>query len=223
MLDDGNSRVALPRREPGCILGAVRAPESGELQPELAALHALRIHGFLPLDEGAGIGAMPLLVEQGYVETNGRGYFLTAAGDERHQELMAELRRTLDLPALAAPYASFLRVNQLVEDVCVSWQISGRDAEAADAACSELGNVLGELRPTLERLADLAPHLGGYLVRLESALARVREGDTSYLTSPAVDSFHNAWFQLHEDVLLTLGRDRKREEGEQSRPGDVRR
>jgi hypothetical protein len=38
------------------------------------------------------------------------------------------------------------------------------------------------------------------------------EGETEWLTSPRVDSYHTVWMQLHEDLLLALGRDRASED-----------
>jgi len=42
-------------------------------------------------------------------------------------------------------------------------------------------------------------------------VARVDAGDTEWLTSPRLDSYHTVWMQLHEDLLLALGRDRSAE------------
>ncbi len=46
---------------------------------------------------------------------------------------------------------------------------------------------------------------------LSAALARVRTGDSQWFTSPAVESYHTVWFELHEDLLQTLGINRSDE------------
>ena len=61
--------------------------------------------------------------------------------------------------------------------------------------------ALGGITPTIgryERYAD----------RFRTAMDRVDTGATEYVTSPTVDSLHNIWFEFHEDLLRTLGRER---------------
>ena len=36
-------------------------------------------------------------------------------------------------------------------------------------------------------------------------------GDHDYIASPRLDSYHNVWFELHEDLILTQGIDRAAE------------
>ena len=39
-------------------------------------------------------------------------------------------------------------------------------------------------------------------------MAAVGGGDTRFVASPRVDSYHSVWFELHEDLLATLGFER---------------
>jgi hypothetical protein len=55
------------------------------------------------------------------------------------------------------------------------------------------------------------PRFGDYRSRLRAARTRVEDGDAAWLTSPRIDSYHTVWMQLHEDLLLALGRDRAAE------------
>ena len=48
------------------------------------------------------------------------------------------------------------------------------------------------------------PRFGRYRVRLTEALDRARGGALEHLTDTTT-SYHNVWFQLHEDLLATLG------------------
>lgn len=80
----------------------------------------------------------------------------------------------------------------------------GWDARVLD----ELG-VLGErLAPLNGRLAAVLPRFDGYHARYAAALRRAESGKWSWVDAVSVDSCHRVWFQLHEDLLATLGLDR---------------
>ena len=58
--------------------------------------------------------------------------------------------------------------------------------------------------PVLPRFARYAP-------RLTNAVDRVRAGEVDWFTKPVLDSYHTVWFELHEDLLATLGIERGEE------------
>lgn len=78
--------------------------------------------------------------------------------------------------------------------------------------------VAGLVARVLDRLTDLdrraevvcaalsaaLPRFGRYRVRLADALARARSGALEHVTDSTA-SYHIVWFQLHEDLLATLG------------------
>jgi hypothetical protein len=79
--------------------------------------------------------------------------------------------------------------------------------------------VLAELRQLHDAALPLASALGRlfdryahYGPRLAAALARIEAGELDWFTKPLVDSYHTVWFEMHEDLLLTLGRQRSTEE-----------
>jgi hypothetical protein len=39
----------------------------------------------------------------------------------------------------------------------------------------------------------------------------VLEGQPEWFTKPVIDSYHTVWFELHEDLLCTLGIERASE------------
>jgi hypothetical protein len=43
---------------------------------------------------------------------------------------------------------------------------------------------------------------------LAHALERTRAGDADWFTKPTIDSYHTVWFELHENLLATLGIER---------------
>ncbi len=63
----------------------------------------------------------------------------------------------------------------------------------------------------LQSFVDGLPRLGSYGSRLRRAAEHVVDGDTSYLASPRVDSYHTVWFELHEDLIHLAGRTREEE------------
>ncbi|SLM99833.1 conserved hypothetical protein [Corynebacterium xerosis] len=52
---------------------------------------------------------------------------------------------------------------------------------------------------------------GGYADRYNSALHRAMNGEHNWIDKTDVDSCHRVWFQLHEDLVATLGIDRRTE------------
>jgi pyruvate,orthophosphate dikinase len=93
----------------------------------------------------------------------------------------------------------------------------------SDAAPPSSTSVLGPHgRVLASALADDLDRLGGYPDRLAHAHDRVVAGDHAWLTRPTVDSYHTVWFELHEDLLATLGRSRSDERGDgaERRAGD---
>jgi hypothetical protein len=85
--------------------------------------------------------------------------------------------------------------------------------------------VLAELEQLHVVVVDeVTRPVAGSLARFESyprrfvhAIERVRSGDLDWFTRPLVDSYHTVWFELHDDLLATLGRDRSTERQERSR------
>jgi hypothetical protein len=45
----------------------------------------------------------------------------------------------------------------------------------------------------------------GYDDRFTAALARVEQGELTWVARPRVDSCHTVWMELHEDLIATLG------------------
>jgi hypothetical protein len=52
------------------------------------------------------------------------------------------------------------------------------------------------------------PRSAAYQNRLTAALDRVRGGNTAAFARPMADSYHDIWMELHQDLLLSAGRDR---------------
>jgi pyruvate,orthophosphate dikinase len=63
----------------------------------------------------------------------------------------------------------------------------------------------------LEPLVPGFQRLAGYRRRLALANATAQAGDGRFVASPRVDSYHTAWFELHEELILLAGRTRAEE------------
>lgn len=196
---------------PTCRMTKLWARAFGEdpAAAELAPLHATRVKGVLRADPRTPDCAnVRELVSRGLLVESHAGYALTAKGSTRHDELLRDFYRGHDLASVDTQYEVFAKANPLVEDACVTWQLSQRDSEAAQTAHHALADLLDSVRPALRAIGQAVPHLDCYRYRLDDALRAVDGGDTRYLTSPLVDSFHQVWSELHQDLLVTLGRER---------------
>jgi hypothetical protein len=134
---------------------------------------------------------------------------LDGSGEARRLELLAEAHAEADLARLEAAYADrFLPLNVEFKDFCTRWQATG-DRFA----------LLEEMIGIDERTADLLavfeaafPHYRRYRVGFEAAMEKVESGDVDALTGALGPTYHNLWFELHEDLLRMLGRSRADEE-----------
>ena len=72
--------------------------------------------------------------------------------------------------------------------------------------------VVDQVRPIIADLRTLLVRFAPYGNRLRGALEKLIEGERDYFTKPIIDSYHTVWFEMHEDLLATLGLDRSKEE-----------
>lgn len=189
-------------------------------------LHHLRIAGSatrVEMQERFGPECVEHLVEHGFVAPVGSlRLSLTDAGRAIHGEaLQRDLEERGSRPAVTAAYERFLDLNGPVLEVCTAWQVrhSGgipmvndhRDPDYDRQVLDRLGRLVDQVIGVLDDLAAAHPRFDAYRHDLHAAVDRIGVGDVSYLTDPRVRSFHNVWFELHEDLLATL---------EMSRQGD---
>jgi hypothetical protein len=194
-------------------------------------MHGLRLKGFAEaaaVGEAVGVGeadAKPILdqlVADGFAAyRDGKlsGFSLSKAGREEHARLLgAELDGAGARPLIEASYREFLLLNTQLLSVCTEWQLRDVNGEstvndhsdhAYDAGVIEkLADLHAEVVPICNDLAAGLDRFRGYCPRLSHALERVRAGDTDWFTKPMIASYHTVWFELHEDLLCTLGIER---------------
>jgi hypothetical protein len=196
-----------------------------------AVLHAIRLGSLvdrpaLVVRSGIGLDVVEAVLAEAHargwaVERTGRvpGWSLTATGRAEGRRLLAtELVEQGARPAIAAAYGTFLTVNQRFLEVCTTWQlreegvVNDHTDEVHDSAViaelEQLHLVVGEV---VERASAALERFGDYRTRFVHALDRLRSGELEWFTRPLVDSYHTVWFELHDDLLATLGRDRSTE------------
>ena len=178
--------------------------------PAFLVLHALR------LKEQAG--------DELVVRRDGRisGWSLTPAGRARHAELVRdELQAAGARDDVQSAYDRFLHINNDMLAVCTAWQLRDVDGvqainDHADAGydagvVQQLVGIHDRVRPVTADLRELMDRFSAYGDRLRAALEKVAAGESEWFTKPVIDSYHTIWFELHEDLLCTLGIERSSE------------
>lgn len=201
----------------------------------LLVLHALRLKGVATVESVAGavgletddvarqldqLGSLGLVVlRDGLL----KGWQLTPTGRIEHERLLAtELETAGARPIVESGYMRFRSLNPGVLEACSRWQVrevsGGRmvrndhaDPVYDDKVLGELSSALTEARPLGDRLAEALDRFSPYGPLLEDALDRALAGERDYVTKPIIPSFHTVWFEMHEDLLVTLGLDRTSE------------
>jgi hypothetical protein len=145
------------------------------------------------------------------------GWSLTEAGKaENERQLAAELEDLGGREVVEAAYREFLSLNARLQQACTDWQLrpTATDALAfndhSDSAwdrkvLKELTALAQALEPIQQQLDAVLERFRGYLPRFAGALDRVLAGDTTWVDRTGADSCHTVWFELHEDLIATLG------------------
>ncbi|MGH1490328.1 MAG: transcriptional regulator [Acidimicrobiales bacterium] len=200
---------------------------------DLLVLNGLRLKGFV---ETAPLGMfldMPYVdverrlqeaAEKGHTlyRDGGRsGWSLTADGRREHDRLLAaeldSVNRRADMEAV---YREFLDLNRQMLEICTRWQVTDQENqvlndhlnEAYDqAVIAELKEIDFAVQPMCAVLGSWFGRFSSYGPRFSLALKKLSEGHNDWFTKPTIDSYHTVWFELHEDLLVTLGIDRASE------------
>ena len=197
---------------------------TGPTPDDVALLHHLRVGGGGRRDELEGcygLDRVERLVVAGLVASAGaERVSLTAAGRSAHEEaLERELDESGARPAVLAAYERFVALNGDVKEVCTAWQLRDHggsptlndhsDPDYDRDVINQLNQLFEKASKVLDALTEALDRFGGYGRDLRATTQRIGEGDVAYFTDPRVRSFHNVWFELHEDLLATLRIDRE--------------
>jgi hypothetical protein len=125
------------------------------------------------------------------------------------QAILAEYRsRYGDLRASGEAeqwYGRFELLNGQFLTAISAWQ---QDGATEPGRLDKLLRLVERQVKALQSVAGQIPRYALYRTRFEQALDKVERGSSEYVVSPNVDSIHNIWFELHEDILTVLGRPR---------------
>lgn len=148
-------------------------------------------------------------------------YFVAPEGDRALRAVYADRFATARADGgLAADYARFEAVNREVKAIVTDWQVrpvggqklpnDHSDPAYDDGVLDRLAQAHERAEQLLAGLARRVPRLGRYAERLTTALHRAEAGEGDWVCGVRCDSYHTVWFELHEDLLRML--DRQREE-----------
>jgi pyruvate,orthophosphate dikinase len=161
------------------------------------------------------------LVAEGLAKESGGMFSLTDEGKARGIELLASDTAAWGAPAAAAALDAFVALDGRMKAIVTAWQMREGNGEPvlndhADAdydagVVSQLGELHADVQAWLEPLVEGLPRLASYGRRLGEAASAVAGGDGRFIASPRVDSYHGAWFELHEDLIRLAGRTREGE------------
>jgi hypothetical protein len=194
---------------------------------DLMLLQAMRLKGRLTPEAAgpcAGVSTeeaqaeMAKLVAAGLAKEAGTAVRITPEGREKLTALLDEERPSVDQESLTQAYHEFDDFNTEMKALMTDWQMRDAatpndhtDADYDAAVVARLAPFDGRFAPVLQQMIAAAPRLAPYPARFANAVAKVGEGDNSYLARPITDSYHTVWFELHEDLIGLLGRTRQAE------------
>lgn len=193
-------------------------------------LHGLRLKGFGEAPAVAAVVGLDvdavdewlakLQAEDLVLRREGRltGWSLTPAGRAEQQRLAAEDAEEAGATAIVRrAYERFLALNGRLLGVCTDWQVRGEvpndhaDPAYDGAVIERLHAIHADVLPVLDELAAALERFEPYPHRFERSLAKLGAGELEWFTKPLIDSYHTIWFELHEDLLSTLGIERSQE------------
>lgn len=151
------------------------------------------------------------------------GWMLSPAGREEGERLLAdELDVTGTRSTVDGLYRRFLDCNRSLLQVCTDWQLRTVDNievvndhtdHTYDAGViAALRNIDASAQVICTELTSSLDRFASYGPRFTNALAHVDAGERDWFDKPLIDSYHSVWFELHENLLATLGIERGKDE-----------
>jgi hypothetical protein len=197
---------------------------------DLLALHGLAVKKaggpdavavIVGADEAGVAAALEAAVEAGRAAGANGTFMVAPAGrewlDSEYPQAFAEFRAN---PAATETYERFERINRKLLELFTDWQMipaaggerianDHTDADYDAGIVDRLGDQHERAEKVLDGFAELEPRLSIYRDRLDAAYDKVLAGDHDWVSAVRIDSYHTVWFELHEDLLRMLGRERE--------------
>jgi hypothetical protein len=118
-----------------------------------------------------------------------------------------------------AGYEAFDRINGDLKTLITHWQtieIGGErvpndhsDSDHDAKIINRLGALHERAESALTLLARAAPRMQIYNGKLLAALEKAEDGAIEWVSDARIESYHTLWFELHEDLLRLMGRERE--------------
>jgi len=164
-------------------------------------------------------GVFAMLAEQGLVVVAGGAALptdaaepaLKAAAGQRYAKLRADADVLAQVERFETVNSQFLKTISAWQQVDVGGRAVANDhadAEYDDKIIGRIDKLVSRLDPLIDALAVHDARFTGYGRRFTTAMGEVDSGRHDYVSSPTLNSVHTVWFEFHEDLLRTLGRDR---------------
>jgi pyruvate, orthophosphate dikinase len=208
--------------DPVDVSGAVPSTD-----PAGAATRALAVKGYatpevlapaIPASVDDTTAILDGLVADGTAELAAGSYRLTEPGKALAAGLLAADAGAWGADRATAALDEFLALDHRMKATVTAWQMREIDGAQAfndhsdtayDAGVlADLDALHADARAWLDALVGGLPRLAVYAERLDRANVAAQGGDGRYVASPRVDSYHSAWFELHEDLIRLAGRNR---------------
>lgn len=178
------------------------------------------VAGIVGLDVDDVRTALAKLVEaKRVIEARGK-YLLAPAArmalDAEYSRLYEDVRAQ---PDFAAGYAAFERLNGPLKQLITEWQTTEVGGESVpndhsnkaydDRIIDRLGDLHERAEGALDLLARGLPRFSIYRDKLGAALEKAEDGAIEWVSDAKIESYHTLWFELHEDLLRLMRRERE--------------
>jgi hypothetical protein len=178
------------------------------------------VAGIVGLNVGDVRAALGKLVEAKRV-VEARGKYLLApatrmALDADYSQLYEDVRAH---PDFTAGYAEFERLNGSLKQLITEWQTIDVRGESVpndhsnkgydDKIIDRLGDLHERAEGALDRMARALPRFSIYCDKLGAALEKAEDGAIEWVSDAKIESYHTLWFELHEDLLRLMRRERE--------------
>jgi pyruvate,orthophosphate dikinase len=161
------------------------------------------------------------LIASSLAEPGAGAFRLTEAGRTRARALLAEDTSAWGETSAVAALDAFLDLDTRMKAIVTAWQVREVDGvlvanDHADATwdrdvLDRLAALHVDVAAWLAGLDGAPPRIAWYGERLAAAAEQAAAGNGTFIASPRVDSYHGAWFELHEDLIRLAGRTREAE------------
>lgn len=181
---------------------------------------AAAVADLVGLDTGTVEAALAKAVEGGRAALVNDRFMLTPAGRmivEAQYSKYYGAQRADD--AFIAAHERFERINTELKQAITDWQtmsVGGRqvandhsDADYDERIIDRIGAIDEKVEPCLAVFAASVPRFARYRAKLEAALDKAEDGDHAWISDVTIESYHTVWFEMHEDILRVLGRERE--------------